>query len=139
MQSPHPPLILGGAGKKSGAALAARYADEYNVSFQPVAATADVIGRVRAATEETGRELVYSAAQVLCVGRDEAELERRAAAIGRELPELRENGLAGRPDEVLERIGQFAETGATRLYLQVLDLSDLDHLELAAAELLPHV
>jgi F420-dependent oxidoreductase-like protein len=139
VQSPHPPLILGGAGKKKGAALAARFGDEYNVSFQPVAATADVIGRVRAATEETGRELVYSAAQVLCVGRDEAELERRAAAIGRELPELRENGLAGTPGEVLERIGQFAETGATRLYLQVLDLSDLDHLEVAAAEVLPHV
>jgi alkanesulfonate monooxygenase len=94
---------------------------------------------VRDAAQETGRELVYSAAQVLCVGRDEAELERRAAAIGRDLAELRENGLAGTPSEVLDRIGQFAEVGATRLYLQVLDLSDLDHLELAAAELLPQV
>ncbi|MFN2560672.1 MAG: LLM class F420-dependent oxidoreductase [Jatrophihabitans sp.] len=139
VQSPHPPLILGGAGKKKGAALAARFGDEYNVSFQPVGATADVIGRVREAAQETGRELVYSAAQVLCVGRDEAELGRRAAAIGRDLAELRENGLAGTPNEVVDRIGQFAEVGATRLYLQVLDLSDLDHLELAAGEVLPHV
>jgi F420-dependent oxidoreductase-like protein len=139
VQSPHPPLILGGAGKKKGAALAARFGDEYNVSFQPVGATADVIGRVRAAAQEAGRDLVYSAAQVLCVGRDEAELARRAAAIGRDLAELRENGLAGTPNEVVDRIGQFAEVGATRLYLQVLDLSDLDHLELAAAEVLPHV
>jgi F420-dependent oxidoreductase-like protein len=139
VQSPHPPLILGGAGKRKGAALAARFADEYNVSFQPVDATADVIGRVRDATQETGRELVYSAAQVLCVGRDEAELSRRAAAIGRDVAELRENGLAGTPGEVVDRIGQFAAIGATRLYLQVLDLSDLDHLELAAAEVLPHV
>jgi F420-dependent oxidoreductase-like protein len=139
VQSPHPPLILGGAGKSKGAALAARFADEYNVSFRSLDETADIIGRVRAASESTGRELVYSAAQVLCVGRDEAELERRAAAIGRELSELRENGLAGTPSEVVDRIGQFAGVGATRMYLQVLDLSDLDHLELAAAEVLPQV
>src|SRR3954462_11778239 len=105
VQSPHPPLILGGAGKKKGATLAARFADEYNVSFRSLDETADIIGRVRAAAESTGRELVYSAAQVLCVGRDEAELERRAAAIGRDLAELRENGLAGTPSEVVDRIG----------------------------------
>jgi F420-dependent oxidoreductase-like protein len=139
VQSPHPPLILGGAGKTKGAALAARFADEYNVSFRSLDQTADIIGRVRAATESTGRELVYSAAQVLCVGRDEAELERRAAAIGRDLAELRENGLAGTPSEVVDRIGQFAGVGATRMYLQVLDLSDVEHLELTAAEVLPQV
>jgi len=76
---------------------------------------------------------------VLCVGRDEAELARRAAAIGREVDELRTNGLAGTPDEVLSKVAAFAEAGATRMYLQTLDLSDLDHLELVAAEILPHV
>jgi F420-dependent oxidoreductase-like protein len=139
VQSPHPPLILGGAGKKKGATLAAKYADEYNVSFRSLEGTADIIKNVREATEVTGRELVYSAAQVLCVGRDEGELERRAAVIGRDVADLRANALAGTPSEVLDRIGQFAGVGATRLYLQVLDLSDLDHLELAAAELLPQV
>jgi F420-dependent oxidoreductase-like protein len=139
VQSPHPPLILGGAGKKKGAALAARYADEYNVSFQPLGATRDVLGRVRAAADRTGRNLVYSAAQVLCVGRDEAELARRAAVIGRGVADLRENGLAGSPAEVVDRIGQFAGIGVDRLYLQALDLSDIDHLELVAAEVLPHV
>jgi F420-dependent oxidoreductase-like protein len=139
VQSPHPPLILGGAGRKKGAALAARYADEFNVAFEPLAATKEVLGRVRAAAETTGRELVHSAAQVLCAGRDEAELARRAAAIGRDVAELRENGLAGTPAELVDRIGQFAGIGVTRLYLQVLDLSDLDHLELVAAEVLPHV
>ncbi len=138
VQSPLP-LVLGGAGRKRGAALAARYADEFNVGFSSVGQTATVFDRVRAAAAETGRSLVYSAAQVLCVGRDDAELARRAAAIGREVDELRANGLAGTPDEVLSKLAAFGEVGATRVYLQTLDLGDLDHLELVATEILPHV
>jgi alkanesulfonate monooxygenase SsuD/methylene tetrahydromethanopterin reductase-like flavin-dependent oxidoreductase (luciferase family) len=78
-------------------------------------------------------------AQVVCCGRDAAELERRAAAIGRPLGELRADGLAGTPAEVTDRIGQFREIGADCVYLQVLDLDDIDHLELIAAEVLPRV
>ena len=139
VQSPRPPIILGGAGKKRGAQLAARYADEFNVPFASLADTEAVFGRVRAAAEQTGRELVYCAAQVLCCGRDEAELTRRAAAIGRELDELRENGAAGTPDEVIARLRTYEGIGVSRMYLQVLDLSDLEHLELVAREVLPHV
>ncbi len=76
---------------------------------------------------------------MVCCGSDEAELARRAASIGRELPELRENGLAGSPSEIVDKIGAFAEAGATTFYLQILDLADLDHLELLAAKVLPHV
>ena len=75
---------------------------------------------------------------MLCCGADEAEVSRRAAAIGREPAELRENGLAGTPAEVIEKMGVFAELGAQRFYLQVLDLTDLDHLRLVAEEVLPH-
>jgi F420-dependent oxidoreductase-like protein len=132
VQRPHPPLILGGAGKKRGAELAARFADEYNVAFSSPAETKEVLNRVRAAATE--RPLVYSAAQVVCVGRDDAEVRRRADAIGRDVDELRANGAAGSPAEAVERIGAFAELGVTRMYLQVLDLADLDHLELIASE-----
>lgn len=83
--------------------------------------------------------MIYSAAQVVCVGRNDAEVARRAAAIGREVDELKVNGLAGTPDEVVEKIGRFAEIGAERIYLQVLDLSDLDHLELIADRVAPQV
>jgi F420-dependent oxidoreductase-like protein len=138
VQSPRPPIILGGAGKKRGAALAARFADEFNVAFDREH-TADVVARVRAAAAQTGRELVYSAAQVVCVGRDDAELARRADVIGREVTELREDGLAGSPAEVVDRIAEFSAAGVTRLYLQVLDLSDLDHLELIAAQVAPQL
>jgi alkanesulfonate monooxygenase SsuD/methylene tetrahydromethanopterin reductase-like flavin-dependent oxidoreductase (luciferase family) len=81
----------------------------------------------------------FSGAQVVCCGKDEAELRRRSDAIGRELSDLRENGLAGSPSEVVDKIGEFAEAGATTMYLQVLDLNDLGHLELIASEVLPQV
>ncbi|MFF5264960.1 LLM class F420-dependent oxidoreductase [Actinomadura viridis] len=137
-QAGGPPVLIGGVGAKRTPRLAAAYADEYNVPFHRPADTAAAFERVRTACREAGRTkpMVYSAAQVVCVGRDEAEIARRAAAIGREVPELRENGLAGTPGEVLEKIGEFAGLGAETLYLQVLDLNDLGHLELIAAEIL---
>ena len=138
VQSPRVPIILGGAGKKRSAALAARFADEYNVGFNR-AGTAEIIGRVRAAAEQTGRSLVYSVAQPVCVGRTEAEIERRASAMGRDVAELREDGVAGSPAEAIERLGEYADLGVTRAYLQVLDIADLDHLELIAAEILGKV
>ncbi len=139
VQSPRPPIVLGGAAKRRGAALAAKYADEFNVGFSSAQDTGAGFDRVRAAAAETGRELAYSAAQVVCVGRDEAEFARRAKAIGREADELRASGVAGSPAEALERIAAFAAVGATRMYLQLLDLTDLDHLELIASEVMPHV
>ncbi|KAA9380697.1 LLM class F420-dependent oxidoreductase [Microbispora cellulosiformans] len=139
-QRPRPPLIVGGGGAKRTPRLVARFADEYNVPFLLPEDTAAAFDRVRAACEEAGRETVLlSAAQIACVGRDEAEIAQRAAAVGREVDELRVSGLAGTPQEVVDKIGRFAEMGAERLYLQILDLDDLEHLELIAAEVLPHV
>ncbi|TMR06462.1 LLM class F420-dependent oxidoreductase [Actinomadura soli] len=133
-----PPVIIGGTGAKRTPRLAARYADEYNVPFTQPEGTAAAFDRVRAACAEAGRTkpLAYSVAQVVCCGRDEAEVSRRAAAIGREVPELRANGLTGTPGELVDKIGRFAELGAERVYLQVLDLGDLEHLELLAAEVM---
>ncbi|MFG1942806.1 LLM class F420-dependent oxidoreductase [Nonomuraea sp. NPDC048826] len=138
-QRPCPPIIIGGFGAKRTPRLAAAFADEYNVPFHTVEETGTAFDRVRRAAEETGRDILMSAAQVVCVGRDQAELERRAAAIGTPLDRLREEGLTGTPAEVLEKISAFGSLGAERIYLQVLDLTDLDHLELIAAEVLPHV
>ncbi|GAA1927681.1 LLM class F420-dependent oxidoreductase [Nocardioides lentus] len=136
------PVIVGGRGKKRTPALAAAYATEFNLPFGDVGATAEQFARVRAACEDAGRDpatMSWSAAQVLCVGADDAEVGRRAAAIGREPAELRENGVAGTPAEALERLARFAEAGCDRVYLQVLDPADLDHLRLVAAEVMPHL
>ncbi|MEU7938021.1 LLM class F420-dependent oxidoreductase [Microbispora bryophytorum] len=139
-QRPRPPVIIGGGGAKRTPRLVARFADEYNVPFHLPEDTAAAFDRVRQACDAARRETVLlSAAQIVCAGRDEAEIARRAAAIGRNVDELRVNGLAGTPQEIVDKIGRFAEMGAERLYLQVLDLHDLEHLELIAAEVLPHV
>jgi F420-dependent oxidoreductase-like protein len=142
VQSPGPPVIVGGKGKKRTPALAARYAAEFNVPFSSVATSRDLFGRVRDACEATGRDpgdMVLSNALVLCVGKDEAELSRRAEAIGQDVDELRRDALGGTPQEVVERLGEYADAGSSRAYLQVLDLSDLDHLDLVASEVMPHV
>lgn len=141
VQSP-PPVLIGGLGKRRTPELAARYADEFNLPFVDEATTAAQFARVREACAAQGRDpgtLTWSNALVLCVGADEAEVQRRAAAIGREPDELRANGLAGTPAEVVDKLGRYAELGAERVYLQVLDLADLDHLRLVAAEVMPQV
>jgi alkanesulfonate monooxygenase len=135
-------VLIGGKGKRRTPALAARYADEFNVPVESIAQTEVIFGRVREACATAGRDpstLTYSNALVLCCGDDEAEVARRAGAIGREVDELRENGLAGTPDEVVDKIGRYAEAGSERIYLQVLDLSDLDHLELVAEKVMPQL
>ncbi|MGH3614846.1 MAG: LLM class F420-dependent oxidoreductase [Pseudonocardia sp.] len=138
VQQPYPPVIVGGQGKKRTPELAARYATEFNVGFSSIEASAAQFERVDAACREIDRdpaELVRSVALVVCVGRDGAEVARRALTLGREVDELRANGLTGTPTEVVDRLGAWRErTGITRVYLQLMDLADLDQVELIAAE-----
>ena len=140
VQRPHPPIIIGGGGAKRTPALAARYAAEFNVAFVGLDFLQTQFGRVRAAAEQIGRpadDLTYSAAFVVCAGRTDAEVARRADAIGRDVEELRANTpLVGTPAEMVEQLAPFADAGVQRVYLQVLDLADLDHLELFAGEVM---
>jgi F420-dependent oxidoreductase-like protein len=141
-QQPHPPLIVGGGGATRTPRLAATYANEFNLPFSSLADTEAQFSRVHAACEERGRDprtLRLSAAQVVCCGADEAEVERRAANIGRKPDELRVNGAAGTPDEVVARLQAFAAIGTESVYLQVLDLDDLQHIELLSSDVLPRV
>ncbi|WP_042384057.1 LLM class F420-dependent oxidoreductase [Streptacidiphilus melanogenes] len=136
------PVIVGGMGARRTPEIAARFADEFNLPFASVAETAAQITRVREAAQAHGRaadSLIYGNALVACVGRNDADVSRRARAIGREVAELKENGLAGTPAEVVEKIGRYAETGSTRIYLQILDLDDLEHLALVADQVMPQL
>jgi len=141
-QRPHPPVLIGGAGARRTPRLAAVYAGEFNVPFRSLDESAAAFGRVREACAAAGRDsssMRYSVAQTVCCGRDDVELERRAAAIGMPLSQLRAEGVAGTPAELIDRLGQFGEIGAEAVYLQVLDLDDIDQLELIAAEVMPQV
>jgi alkanesulfonate monooxygenase SsuD/methylene tetrahydromethanopterin reductase-like flavin-dependent oxidoreductase (luciferase family) len=141
VQRPGPPVIIGGHGARRTPRLAATYAAEFNLAFSSLEETRDQFLRVRAACEAQARDpasLVYSAAQVVCCGGTEAEVTARARAIGREVDELRTNGLCGSPEEVVAKLATYAGAGAQRIYLQILDLADLDHLALIAESVLPH-
>jgi F420-dependent oxidoreductase-like protein len=142
VQRPRPPIIIGGSGARRTPALAARYAAEFNGPFVSAESARMLYGRVREACAEIGRDpadLCWSVSLVLCCGRDEAEVRRRADAIGRAPDELRANGVAGTPAECVATLGRYAEAGADRVYLQTLDLDDLDHIELVASDVVPQL
>jgi F420-dependent oxidoreductase-like protein len=143
VQAPHPPIVVGGGGRRRTPSLAAAHADEFNVPFVGVDDLVDRTGRVDEACREAGRDpatLRRSTTQVLCAGKDEAELARRADAIGRDPDELRANGLAGSPTEIVDKLGRFGErVPLDCVYLQVLDIADLDHLELVATAVAPQL
>jgi len=141
-QRPHAPIVMGGRGGPRNSSLAAQYADEFNVAFVPLDVMQQTHDAVRRACDARGRDpgtMVWSVALVVCCGESAADVSRRARAMRREVDELRENGLAGSPAEVLDKLGTYAAAGAERFYLQVLDVSDLDHIRLIAAEVMPSV
>jgi F420-dependent oxidoreductase-like protein len=137
-QSPHPPIIIGGGGARRTPALAAKFAAEFNIPFAPLDIVKTQFDRVGAAVADAGRaadSMVYSSAFVVCAGRDDAQIAGRAAAIGRDLDELRSNSpLVGTPGEIVDKMGPFADLGVQRVYLQLYDMSDLDQLEFFATE-----
>jgi len=140
-QQPHPPVIVGGVGAKTTPRLAARFATEFNVPFAPLDDVQDINARVDEACTAAGRDpatLLRSMALTVCVGRDDAEVARRAEAIGQPLSHLKKQ-LAGTVNEVVDRLGAVADLGLTRVYLQTLDMDDLDHVELIASEVMPQV
>jgi F420-dependent oxidoreductase-like protein len=142
VQRPHPPILLGGGGPKRTPRLAAAYASEFNTSFRSFEETDHLFGAVREACTARGRDprsMVYSAALTVCCGRDDAEIARRAEFLGRKPGEWGDSDLYGTPAQLVERIKQYEGIGAGRLYLQVMDLSDLDHLELIASEVMPQL
>jgi F420-dependent oxidoreductase-like protein len=136
------PVIVGGGGPRRTPALAARFGDEYNQAFPEIDAIGPRIEVIAKALVDAGRSpdsLTQSVALVLAVGKDEAEFTRRAAAVGREPAELREHGIAGTVPEAVDRLASLRDQGVERVYLQVLDLHDLDHLDLVAREIAPQL
>jgi F420-dependent oxidoreductase-like protein len=143
VQRPHPPLIIGGKGARRTPMLAARFADEFNVPFSSIDQAKIQFDRVSAACAEIGRDpakVRRSAALVVAVARADDELIRRAAAIGRKVDDLLADGIAGSPAQAADRLGAWRErTGIDRVYLQLLDLTDLGQIELIAAEVMPQL
>jgi len=137
------PLIVGGGGPTRTPRLAAQYATEFN-SFRGPVGAGERFDVVRAACERVGRDpssLRYSAAIQTVVGANEAEVERRAARVGKTAAEHRANPdtATGTPSEVAATLAAYAALETARVYIQLMDMRDLDQLELLAAEVLPQL
>ena len=137
-----PPIIVGGHGPRRTPALAARYAAEFNIGFSSVETFIDMRDRVVAACEAIDRDpatMKWSAALVACTGVDDADYAVRAAAIGHDPEELRLNGAAGTVDETAATLHRWIDAGVERIYLQILDLADLEHLDVFATMVAPQL
>jgi F420-dependent oxidoreductase-like protein len=135
VQQPHPPVLIGGYGRRRTPSLAARFAAEFNVPGATPTQAAEQFARADKACEELGRDpesLTKSVWVTTCIGKDDEEYSRRAAAIGRSPAGLREQAIAGLPSEAKESLRRFESAGAERVYLQFLTLDDLEHLDLIA-------
>jgi alkanesulfonate monooxygenase len=122
--------------------LAAKYATEFNMPFVNSDAFVEQCARVREACSSIGRNpkaLKYTVAQATVCGSNAAEVEQRTKKIGREVAELSANGLCGTPAHLIAKIGEWKAAGAETIYMQILDLDDLDHLDLIGKEVLPHI
>jgi alkanesulfonate monooxygenase SsuD/methylene tetrahydromethanopterin reductase-like flavin-dependent oxidoreductase (luciferase family) len=83
--------------------------------------------------------VLRSSAVVICCAENDKDFARRAAAIGQEPDQLRQHAVAGTPAEVVDKLGAYADAGITRVYLQLLDQTDLDHVHLLGSEVLGRI
>ncbi|MBV9425214.1 MAG: TIGR03560 family F420-dependent LLM class oxidoreductase [Solirubrobacterales bacterium] len=148
VQRPHPPLIMGGTGGPRGAALAARFATEYNTPFPTVEDVRIRRGRITEACERAGREPIpFSVMTGFVVGADKHELRDRAgrvaARIGGDPEALLTNPppawIFGTVDRAIERLLELREAGVSRVMCQHLLHDDLDAVALIGRELAPAV
>lgn len=137
------PVIVGGAGPRRTPELAARFATEFNIGFQPEDVIAEKFAGVRAACERVGRDpgsLKLSVALPTLAGASAADLDRRAANIGRTVDQLRgATNIVGGRDEIVAKVERLAALGAQRVYFQLMDLQDLEHVEFLGSDVLPHL
>ena len=150
VQRPHPPVIVGGEGSPRSLRLAARYADEYNMSSSDPDRCAEAFARLDDECRKIGRDpaaMAHSVMAGLLIGRDAAELAGRVQAqlamVGEAgtnaaawLEARRERWIAGTPTEARAMVARFEAAGAQRIMLQDMLPRDYGMIELAAHELI---
>jgi F420-dependent oxidoreductase-like protein len=147
-QTPHPPLILGGLAGPRSAALAARYADEYNTVYPTLEELAERRERLDRACEAAGRDpLPLSVMTGVVVATDEGELRdraRRIAPLAETDPESflsdpPAGWIVGTVDRVGEQLAKLRDAGVRRVMCQHLLHEDLDVVALLGTELAPRL
>lgn len=133
------PVIVGGAGQPRGAALAARFAAEFNTWVADDAELTARFSRVDEAARGIGRDpetVRRSFAANVTIGATEADADARARAQGLHPDDQRRSGLHGTPAQIADRISELAAFRPARVYLQLLDPVDVEQYELLAEAVL---
>jgi alkanesulfonate monooxygenase SsuD/methylene tetrahydromethanopterin reductase-like flavin-dependent oxidoreductase (luciferase family) len=147
VQQPRPPIIVGGSAGPRGAALAARWADEYNTVYATAEQCRERRERVAQACEREGREpLRFSLMTGFLIGADRAELLDRARRLAEwqgsdsspeeHLASLDESWIVGTVDEALAQLRELEEAGVDRVMLQHHLYTDFESLALVGEELI---
>jgi F420-dependent oxidoreductase-like protein len=149
LQSPRPPVVMGGTAGPRSVALAARFADEYNTIFASPETCAERRRGVRDACEAAGRDpdtMTFSLMTGFAIGADRAEVERHAAEVAErtgssgDAAALRaQHAIVGTIDEAVEQLRELESVGVERIFLQHLVHRDLEVLDLLGRELIPTV
>ena len=149
VQSPHPPLIMGGLAGPRSTTLAARYADEYNTAFPSVEDVRARKARVDEACERSGRQPIpFSVMTSVLVGADAAELRDRARRLAALLGDTDGEALVNSPpagwivgtvEQATEQLGALRDAGVSRVMCQHLLHGDLDAVALLGRELAPQL
>jgi F420-dependent oxidoreductase-like protein len=132
-QRPHPPVILGGRGRSRSLALAARWAQEYNVAFLGLDDVKQLRARLDAACIEVGRDpatLPLSLMTLVALGADEAASAKRLSAAVERFRGPGDRCLVGTVDHMVELLGEYEAAGVTRVYLQHPDRQDFEAIDL---------
>ena len=156
-QQPGPPVILGGIGKKRTPALAARFADEFNLQTSRRRApldqhkselksedVAEQIKLVRTAAEAIGRnpaEIVFSMSALMGVGHTRGQV---AAALDPDnfgSQAFDGTTLSGSPAQIVDQLGPYLELGISRVYIRAPTRMPTlaGNFELFADEVLPQL
>jgi alkanesulfonate monooxygenase len=137
-----PRLLVGGGGTPRSMRIAAKYADEFNLSSSSPDVAREKYAQLDAACREAGRDpatMARSTMSGVMIGRDRDELRRRQGQLLRDFGnadagedwflERRDRWIFGTPDEARAQVDRFAEAGTERIMLQDFIPRDLEMID----------
>jgi F420-dependent oxidoreductase-like protein len=140
LQDPHPPIVIGGAAGPRSLALGAKYAAEYNsFLFNSTEEVSQRRAALDGACQAIGRDpatLAMSVMGVCALGENEADtIQRTQNAIGRmgqmaasedAQAAIKASPGIGTLDQLTDRFATYGKAGVDRIYMQLIDRTDLE-------------
>jgi F420-dependent oxidoreductase-like protein len=149
VQTPRPPIVVGGSARPGTIGPAVRFADEYNTLGASPERCRERRSRLDAACSAAGRDpqsLTLSVMTPIVLGKNDSEVGERAERIATRLgaPSGRtlvaahaDDWLIGTPTKVIRRLAEYEAAGVQRVFLQNLLDGDVAMLDQAGCDVLP--